>query len=55
MPDNRYTITLEHCGYPEPRHVVRFCGDWIGQAPTPEEAEDIRLNHNFERQRYSTK
>lgn len=27
--DERYTITLEHCGHETPMHVVRFCDDWI--------------------------
>jgi len=30
--DKRYSITLEYCGYEEPRHVARFCDDWIGQS-----------------------
>ena len=27
--DQRYTVTLEHCGHETPMHVIRFCGDWI--------------------------
>ena len=30
-PDRRYTVALEYCGHPEPRHVARFCGEFIGQ------------------------
>lgn len=30
--DARYTIQKEYCGYPEPRFVVRFCGEFIGQS-----------------------
>lgn len=30
--DRRYTIAREYCGYAQPRHVARFCGDWLGQA-----------------------
>ena len=29
--DMRYNVRREWCGRPEPRHVARFCGDWIGQ------------------------
>lgn len=27
--DERYTITLEFCGYPEQRYVVRFCNEFV--------------------------
>lgn len=30
IKDKRYSVNLEWCGYPEQRHVVRFCGDYIG-------------------------
>lgn len=30
--DKRYTVTKEFCGYPEPRFVVRFCGEWVAQS-----------------------
>lgn len=30
--DPRYTIDREWCGYPQPRYVLRFCGDWIAQS-----------------------
>jgi hypothetical protein len=30
--DSRYAITQEYCGYPEPRYVLRFCGEWIAQS-----------------------
>jgi hypothetical protein len=41
MRDPRYTITREWCGYRRPRHVVRFCGDWIAQTEDLEHAEFI--------------
>lgn len=28
--DRRYTINLEFCGASTQKHVVRFCGDWLG-------------------------
>lgn len=28
--DSRYTVALENCGHASPRHVLRFCGDFIG-------------------------
>lgn len=35
IQDKRYSISLEWCGYPEQRYVVRFIGDWIGQSKKP--------------------
>lgn len=32
--DSRYTVAREFCGHAEPRFVVRFCGDWVGQRTT---------------------
>lgn len=29
--DPRYTIALEYCGYPQPRWVAHWLGDWLGQ------------------------
>lgn len=43
--DARYSITLEHCGYPEARHVVRFCGEWVGQSQHDFEARNMRDTH----------
>ena len=43
--DSRYTIALEHCGQLTPQYVIRFCGDWIGSAPTKQEAEEFRDIH----------
>lgn len=28
--DKRYSVALEHCGHAKPRHVLRFCGEFIG-------------------------
>ena len=28
--DSRYTVTLEACGHDKPRHVLRWCGEFIG-------------------------
>lgn len=43
--DRRYTIAREYCGYPQQRHVARFCGDWLGQAKTPSAAQAIAAGH----------
>lgn len=29
LPDRRYAITREFCGYERARYVPRFCGEWI--------------------------
>ena len=47
--DKRYTIDMEYCGYPVQRHVVRFCGDWVGSEPTQEQAERTANLHNQKR------
>lgn len=52
--DTRYTINLEYCGRPEARHVVRFCGHWIGQSETAPGAEAIALAHAVERDKILT-
>ncbi len=43
--DKRYTRCREFCGYDTPRHVVRFCGDFIVHYATAYEAEQaiVRL------------
>lgn len=28
--DARFTLSREYAGYSRPRHVLRFCGDWLG-------------------------
>lgn len=38
--DRRYTINLEYCGAATQKHVVRFCGDWLGGFSTRYEAEE---------------
>lgn len=50
MSDPRYTIALEYCGYDTPRWVVRFCGDWIGQATTRVKAREMATEHKYERE-----
>lgn len=46
MPDARYTAELEYCGHAEPRLVVRFCGEWLGVADGPTDAEAMANQHN---------
>lgn len=43
--DERYTINREFTGDKEIQLVVRFCGDWVGCAPTLKEAELIESSH----------
>jgi hypothetical protein len=45
LPDSRYTVTREGCGYPGPRYVSRFCGDWIGSADTRAGAVALARTH----------
>lgn len=44
--DPRYIIQREHCGYSEPRFVVRFCGDWLFQSDNHGQAEFMAESHN---------
>jgi len=43
--DRRYSIQLEFCGYPRRRHVVRFCGDYIGNTESQGQACAIARKH----------
>ena len=49
--DQRYTIQMEYTGDPsgKPQHVVRFCCDWVGSAPTLEQAKFIETTHMAKR------
>lgn len=29
LPDKRYTADAEYCGHETPKHIARFCGEWI--------------------------
>lgn len=44
--DKRYTITVEYCGYPEPRYVLRFCGDFIAQSLSRASLTARAVGHN---------
>ncbi|WP_454887342.1 hypothetical protein [Sphingomonas oryzagri] len=46
LPDPRYSVAREYCGYPTPRHVARFCGDWLGQSATRAGALAIARAHH---------
>ncbi len=39
--DKRYTITLEFCGRATAMYVVRFCREWVGEAPTKPAAQKL--------------
>lgn len=43
--DHRYTVGLEHCGYEQPRHVARFCGQWLGSAEHADQAWALAWAH----------
>lgn len=43
--DRRYTVAREYCGYPKPRHVARFCGEWLGNAANRRAALAIARGH----------
>lgn len=47
--DDRYSVTLEWCGLRKPRWVARFCGEWIGQGMTREEAHKLALAYEARR------
>lgn len=32
--DPRFTITREFCGHARPRHVLRFCGEYLANSPS---------------------
>ena len=45
LPDSRYAVTREFCGYPGPRYVARFCGDFLASADTHAGAVAIARAH----------
>ncbi len=47
--DRRYQIRREYCGYVRARHVVRFCGEWLGQASNRAAAEAVVAAHKTAR------
>lgn len=47
--DSRYTIDKEYCGHPEPRYVLRFCGDFIAQSEFLSPMIVRAVGHNSER------
>lgn len=47
--DARYTIALEYTGLPSATIVVRFCGEFIGQGQTVDQAILQAVFHQGER------
>lgn len=47
--DKRYSVKLEYCGYDTPRHVARFCGEWIGQGKSAAKARELVAEHKAQR------
>lgn len=45
LPDERYSINLEYCGYEDWRFVLRFCGDWVSQHKTELQAVKACRDH----------
>ncbi len=54
LSDSRYTIAKEFCGYPKPRWVTRFCGEWVGQGERKSDAVMLYIAHSDARQREMT-
>lgn len=46
--DKRYTFTSEFCGFPQRRHVARFCGEFIGSAQNKRLARKLAIDHRRE-------
>ena len=49
LPDSRYTITCEYCGWPTPMHVLRFSGEFVGSHKYENDAETAAWNHHGSR------
>lgn len=47
--DKRYSYDLENTGAASPQFVVRFCGDWVGAAANPAQAQAIAWRHALDR------
>ena len=47
--DPRYSIAQEYCGHDTPRWVVRFCGDWVGEAATKVKARELAMEYELAR------
>lgn len=46
--DGRYTVNREFAGFGKPRHVVRFCGEFLGSCQTKRRALMLAENHRRE-------
>jgi hypothetical protein len=46
--DHRFSVRAEWTGHRKQQRVVRFCGAWVGSAPTKSEAWQIA--HDWARQ-----
>lgn len=49
--DNRYSVSLEYCGYSYPLHIVRFCDEKIGACRDELKANHVMACHWNERQK----
>lgn len=49
-PDRRYSVSAEYCGHDKPRHVARFCGEWIGSAGSYQAAALLLAGHRSVRE-----
>lgn len=47
--DKRYTVSLEYTGLPQATIVTRFCGEFIGQGQTVDQAILQAVFHQGER------
>jgi len=51
LPDGRYSVKPEWCGYPEPRWVVRFCDEFLSSFPNETSARRYAFRHGRTRTR----
>ena len=49
LPDSRYTIAREFCGYPAPMYVARFCDRFVSCHTTELEAATALWDYHGDR------
>lgn len=47
--DKRYSVAQEYHGEREPAHVIRFCGEWVGNADNAPQAWMLGAQHKKDR------
>lgn len=46
LPDVRYAIAAEFCGWPTAMYVLRFAGDFVGSHKYQKDAETAAWDHH---------